>query len=80
MYVRPAFRGRGIGRALLDELTKQASANGYACLRLDSACFMVTAHALYRSAGFTPIAPYPETEIPPEFQRYWLYMEKRLVP
>lgn len=80
MYVVPAFRSRGIGRVLLAELTARAATIGYPTLRLDSAFFMTTAHALYRSAGFYPIAPYSGSEIPAEYQPYWLYMEKRLVP
>ena len=32
----------------------------------------------YRSAGFQEIEPYPESEIPPEFQRHWVFMEKQL--
>jgi len=39
---------------------------------------MKVAHYLYRSAGFQEIEPYPESEIPPEFQRYWVFMERQL--
>ncbi|MBN1641698.1 MAG: GNAT family N-acetyltransferase [Anaerolineae bacterium] len=75
MYVRPAFRRRGIGRALLAALLAEARAMGYATVCLDSARFMAPAHALYRSAGFREIAPYPESEIPPEVRQNWLFME-----
>lgn len=78
MYVRPEFRGRGIGRALLAELLTQAAEIGYPSVRLDSARFMQAAHALYRSAGFCEIEPYPESEIPLEFQKHWIFMEKSL--
>lgn len=74
MYVRPDARGAGAGRAILDALIEAARAAGYRRIRLDSAGFMVEAHALYRSAGFRAIAPYPESEIPAEFQRHWLFM------
>ena len=75
MYVRPAFRRRGIGRALLAALLAEARAMGHATVRLDSARFMAPAHALHRSAGFREIAPYPESEIPPEVRQNWAFME-----
>jgi GNAT superfamily N-acetyltransferase len=78
MYARPEFRGHGIGRALLDRLLAEASQMAYTAVRLDSARFMKTAHALYRSAGFTDIEPYPESEIPPDFRTHWVFMEKLL--
>ena len=78
MYVRPAMRRRGIGRALFCGLLDEARASGYRRVRLDSARYMVEAHALYRSCGFREIAPYPESEIPAEYQAYWVYMEKDL--
>ena len=78
MYVRPEFRGKGIGRALLEALVAEAKEIGYPTVRLDSARFMKAAHTLYRSAGFREIEPYPESEIPPEFQKHWIFMERRL--
>jgi GNAT superfamily N-acetyltransferase len=78
MYVRPEFRGREIGRALLEALIAEAQEIGHATVRLDSACFMEAAHSLYRSVGFHEIEPYTESEIPPEFQQYWVFMEKQL--
>jgi GNAT superfamily N-acetyltransferase len=78
MYVRPEFRGQGIGRVLLEALIAQAQQIGYQTLRLDSTRFMKAAHSLYRSAGFQEIEPYPESEIPPEFHRHWVFMEKQL--
>lgn len=78
MYVRPEFRGRGIGRALLEALISEAQEIGYPTLRLDSTRFMEAAHSLYRSAGFHEIEPYAESKIPPEFHQHWVFMEKRL--
>jgi len=78
MYVRPQFRGKGIGRTLLDALLVEAQEIGYPAIRLDSTRFMEAAHALYRSAGFHEIEPYRESEIPPEFQHRWVFMEKAL--
>lgn len=78
MYVRPEFRGKGIGRALLEELLAQAQVAGYKKVYLDSGHFMKAAHSLYRSAGFHEIEPYPESEIPVRFQATSIFMEKRL--
>ena len=78
MYVRPQFRGKGLGRALLETLITEAKEVGYPVVRLDSARFMNEAHALYRSAGFSEIDPYPESEIPPEYQKHWVFMERQL--
>jgi GNAT superfamily N-acetyltransferase len=75
MYVRPAFRRKGIGRALAQRLISEARSIGYASVRLDSTRFMRAAHALYRSLGFREIEPYLESEIPPEFQSHWVFME-----
>jgi ribosomal protein S18 acetylase RimI-like enzyme len=78
MYIRPGFRGRWIGRALLEALIAGAQEIGYPTVRLDSTLFMEAAHSLYRSAGFYEIEPYTESEIAPEFQQYCVFMEKHL--
>ena len=78
MYVRPANRRRGVGRALVRRLLAEAQAIGYRRVRLDSARFMVAAHALYRSLGFREIEPYEGSEIPKAYQAHWVYMERDL--
>jgi GNAT superfamily N-acetyltransferase len=77
MYVRPKFRGQGIGRSLLDSAIIESQNIGYSKIRLDSTRFMKTAHALYKSTGFYEIDPYMESEIPPSFYQYWIFMEKQ---
>lgn len=79
MYVRPAFRRRGIGRALVDAAVAEMRAAGFARLRLDSARFMGEAHSVYRSAGFREIEPYLESEVPRAFHAHWVFMELPLV-
>jgi GNAT superfamily N-acetyltransferase len=78
MYVRPEFRRRGIGRALVEALIAEAQGIGYTTMRLDSTGFMAAAHSLYRSMGFREIEPYPESEIPLQFQQHWVFMERQL--
>ena len=78
MYVRSDYRRKGIGKALLENLLEEAGEIGYNRVWLDSARFMKSAHALYRSYGFQEIEPYPESEIPAEFQSNWIFMEKKL--
>ncbi len=78
MYVRPVYRGKKIGRNLLDQLIQDAKEIGYSKILLDSAQFMREAHSLYRSAGFKDIALYPETEMSEDFQEHMVYMELEL--
>jgi GNAT superfamily N-acetyltransferase len=78
MYVRPEFRRRGIGRALVEALIAEAREIGYATMRLDSTRFMAAAHSLYRAMGFHEIEPYVESEIPSQFHQHWVFMEKQL--
>ncbi len=75
MYVRPSSRQKGLGRALVRGLITDIQQAGYTTLRLDSARFMHEAHALYHSMGFREIEPYAESEIPPDFQKHWVFME-----
>jgi ribosomal protein S18 acetylase RimI-like enzyme len=59
LYVRPEFRGSGLGRALTERLIAEAKQIGYTRLRLDTLPGkMDQAIAMYRSFGFQEIAPY----------------------
>lgn len=78
MYVRPQARNRGLGRALLNQLLEEARQIGYERIRLDSARFMMEAHKLYRASGFREIEAYEGSEIPNEFQKNWIFMEREL--
>lgn len=59
MYVAPAYRGKGIGRAIARRLIEDARSIGYRHLRLESLQFLHAAHSLYRSEGFRETGPYP---------------------
>jgi ribosomal protein S18 acetylase RimI-like enzyme len=53
LYVVPALRGRGIGRALLDAAIELARERGADHIDLGTSVDDVAARALYESAGFT---------------------------
>ncbi len=72
LYVRPAYRGTGLGRKLAEVVLDEAMAIGYRALRLDTLATMKEAQALYLSMGFTDIPDY--NEHPVEGTRF---MEKR---
>ena len=74
LYVRPADRGRGLGRMLVERVVAEARIIGYERMRLDTIeSAMKDAIALYRRMGFEEIAPY--SAIPIE---HALWMELRL--
>ena len=59
LYLRPQFRGKGLGRALADHIIAEARQIGYLRMRLDTVePVMKDAVAMYRRIGFREIAPY----------------------
>jgi putative acetyltransferase len=59
LYLRPAFRGKGLGRGLAETIIAEAREIGYQRMRLDTIePIMKDAVEMYRKLGFREIAPY----------------------
>jgi putative acetyltransferase len=74
MYVRPQFRGLGLGKLMLRHLEDHARARGVDLLRLETGIHQHEAIGLYERMGFYRIPP---------FGAYWddplsVFYEKRL--
>ncbi len=76
LWLRPAYRGRGLGGALVLALLDEGRAAGFHTFRLETLPGkMSAAAAMYRQLGFREIAPYVKRPVPGA-----LYMELALVP
>ncbi len=74
LYLRPQFRGKGLGHVLADRIIAEARQIGYRRMRLDTVePVMKDAVAMYRGIGFREIAPYCANPIAGA-----LYMELQL--
>ena len=74
MYVRPAYRGFGLGKAMLNRLAEYAQRRQVSLLRLETGIYQTEAIGLYERFGFQRRPPFGE------YQEYPLsvYYEKRL--
>ena len=76
LYIRPSFRGQGLGRVLAEHVIAEARMIGYKRMRLDTVSGkMDRAIAMYRQLGFREIAAYRENPMAGV-----LYMELALQP
>ena len=63
LYVRPAFRGRGIAGAMMQRILDDARAIGYTAMLLDTLPFLTSAIRMYRALGFYDIPPYNDSPL-----------------
>ncbi len=64
LYVRPAFRGKSIGRALVEQVIADAREMHYSGVMLDTMAFLENSVALYRKLGFQETEPYRYNPMP----------------
>ena len=58
MYVRPHFRGLGLGKLMVDHLSVYARGHGIRLLRLETGIHQLEAIGLYERMGFRPRSPF----------------------
>jgi putative acetyltransferase len=58
MWVRPEFRGCGLGRRLAEKIVAEAQVIGYERMLLDTLPSLENALGLYCALGFREVAPY----------------------
>jgi putative acetyltransferase len=74
LYLRPSFRGKGLGRVIAEKIIAEARNIGYERMRLDTIePIMRDAVEMYRKLGFREIAPYRPNPIAGA-----MYMELKL--
>ena len=78
MYVRPEYRGKGLGKQLLEQLLKKGEEFGFSTIYLNTAHFMKNAQKMYTRFGFIKRGEYPESELPDTIKPFFLYMEKEV--
>jgi len=79
MYTREAARGRGVGKALLARIEREARDAGKPLLRLETGTYQAEAVGLYEGCGFTACGPFGHyAELPPHRIATSLFYEKPL--
>jgi len=78
LWTRPQFRGKKVGRALVEALIKEARAAGYTSIILSTVDVLKEAQALYQSLGFELTPPYFDG--PAEMMAHEIFMRLDLTP
>ena len=67
MRTATAFRGQGVGQALLQFIIDHAKAQGFATLNLETGTqdYFAAARSLYRKFGFTDCGPFGQYKLDP---------------
>jgi putative acetyltransferase len=74
MYVRPMYRGLGLGKLMLDHLADYARERSVGLVRLETGIHQNAAIGLYERMGFRRIGPFGEYRADP----LSVYFEKRI--
>ena len=61
LYVRPQFRGKHIGKYLVEHIIRDAKEIGYSYMLLDTLPFLQGAIHMYRKYGFYEISSYNDS-------------------
>ena len=75
LYLRPKYRGVGLGRKLAKKIIEEAARIGYSSIRLDTLKNLKEAMGLYESLGFKQVEPYYDNPLPGVM--YWELQLKR---
>ena len=79
MYTREAARGRGVGKALLGRIEREARDASKPMLRLETGTLQAEAMGLYERCGFRGCGPFGHyAELPPHRIATSLFYEKPL--
>ena len=76
MYIRPKYRGKGLGKNLLQQLLTKGKEFGFSTIYLNTAPFMTKARQMYNTFGFIEREEYSGSELPEKMKPFWLFMEK----
>ncbi len=75
MYIKPAFRGKGIGKKILNQIELSAKQANIYTLRIETGIYQLEAIGLYEKLGFYRIPPFGDYQPDP----LSLFFEKNLV-
>jgi GNAT superfamily N-acetyltransferase len=75
-YVDPAFRGKGVGRALMAGLLDDAAKSGRGRIVLHTTIYMPSAVSIYRAFGFAECPPF--RQVPASVAHSEVFMSRAL--